>query len=132
MQYLLAVQNDESVPPPKAEDFDKIVGAVMKINEEMAKEGISVFLGGLEPSSKAKTVNATKGDKLITDGPYLETKEVLGGFWVIDVADEKTALDWATRCSQACQNVIEVRAFNQGPDTYEEYLKSDWRAEVTR
>jgi hypothetical protein len=81
------------------------------LNEEIQKAGAWVFADGLQPVSSATVVNNTDGDITITDGPYAETKEYLGGFWIIEASDLDAALAWAAKCSAACRAAIEVRPF---------------------
>ena len=73
--------------------------------------GIWVFAGGLHPATTATVVRYQDGDVLTTDGPFAETKEQLGGFWIIEAPDLDAALSWAGKASQACQAPVEVRPF---------------------
>jgi hypothetical protein len=87
---------------------------VAVFNTELQAAGAWVFAGGLYPPSTATVVRAVQdGDPLITDGPFAESKEYIGGFWVIQAADLDAALDWATRGSQACGLAVEVRPFQE-------------------
>ena len=81
-------------------------------NAELEAGGHLVFADGLEPAPTATTVDGQGKSPLITDGPYLETKEYLGGFWVIEAADLDEALTLAARASKACRGVVEVRPFH--------------------
>jgi hypothetical protein len=76
-----------------------------------------VFGGGLHPADTAAVVNATSGDVITTDGPFPEAKEQLGGFWIIDVADLDAALKWAAEGSAACRGPVEVRPFQDEPES---------------
>ncbi len=127
MQYLLSVIIDENAPIPPDVDFDTVVKDVMALNEEMVAKGTLIFGEGLHPSSSATVVRPQNGEAITTDGPYAETKEVLGGIWIIKAADLDEALDWASRATLACQAPVEVRPFQDSPKTYEEYLQSEWR-----
>ncbi|HEX4190885.1 MAG TPA: YciI family protein [Marmoricola sp.] len=80
-------------------------------NEEIRASGHWVFAGGLEPPAVATTVDNSAGKNVITDGPYSEAKEQLGGFWVIEAADLDEALAVAARGSRACRGTVEVRPF---------------------
>ena len=81
------------------------------LNDEMKAAGVRVFVGGLRPASSAKSLRAQPDGKvLITDGPYLETKEHIGGFWVLEAADLDEALAWGRKAVLACPPV-EVRPF---------------------
>ena len=71
-----------------------------------------MFAGGLQPAGTATVVDAQGGTPLMTDGPYLETKEVIGGFWVIDAPDLDVALKLAAEGSKACRGKVEVRPFD--------------------
>ncbi len=75
-----------------------------------------MFAGGLHPASTATVVRVQDGEVVTTDGPFLETKEHLGGFWVIEAADLDAALDWAAKATVACQAPIEVRPFQDEPE----------------
>ena len=89
---------------------------VMAVLEEMKAAGAYVFAGGLEEDvDKAFTADATSGTLLITDGPYIETKEFLGGFTVVDVPDDEAAKMWAGKVAEACGWPQEVRRFGQQP-----------------
>ena len=112
-QYLLAVQLDESVPEPEAERREQMArtGAV---TDEMRAAGVWVFVGGLQPSHASTVVRPGNGTTTMTDGPFAETKEQLGGFSVIRCDDLDQALSWAEKCALACGQPIEVRPFDDG------------------
>ncbi len=110
-QYLLSVYIDESQEPPTAEVMEKAYKDVDALNQEIKDAGAWVFAGGLHPTTTA-TVVKTSGDEVVTtDGPYAETKEQLGGFWVIQASDLDAALAWAAKATKACLAPIEVRPF---------------------
>jgi hypothetical protein len=82
------------------------------LNEEMAAAGARIFAGGLSAASSARSLRAQPGGKvLITDGPYLETKEHVGGFWLLKCANLDEALGWGRKAVVACRAPVEVRAF---------------------
>jgi hypothetical protein len=112
VHYLLGVQIDERVPPPTGAGWEASVARVGVVNDDMKAKGIWVFGGGLLPSDSATVVRVQNGTTTITDGPFAETKEQLGGFWVIEVADLDAALACAERCAEACRAPIEVRPFD--------------------
>jgi hypothetical protein len=113
-QYLLSVHGSETDPIP--DNIQEMYAAVDTFNKEVQASGAWVFAGGLNPSSTATVIDATgSGDPVITDGPYLESKEYLGGFWVVDVPDLDAALELARRGSAACQGAVEVRPFQPEP-----------------
>lgn len=91
-------------------------------NELLQREGHFVFADGLEPATTATTVDGQGEKPIFTDGPYLETKEHLGGFWVIEAADLDEALELAARGSKACRGRVEVRPF-QSAESFEALLE---------
>lgn len=114
-QYLIAVYDQpESRTRPSAE-MSEIVTAVGAVNQKAMDTGIFVFAGGLHDQSATTTVDARGGTPELSDGPYLESKEYLGGFWVIEVPDLDTALEFARDASVACRQPLEVRPFMEEP-----------------
>ncbi|RNL78864.1 YciI family protein [Nocardioides marmorisolisilvae] len=115
--YLLSVHHDlgvtdEWVPEGMTEaEVQQSYEDTGKFNEELKASGHWVFAGGLEPPASATVVDNRQGANVITDGPYAETKEQLGGFWVIEAADLDEALAIAARGSFACKGSVEVRPF---------------------
>jgi len=82
------------------------------LNEEMAAAGARIFAAGLEPAGSAKSLRAQPDGKVrITDGPYLETKEHIGGFWILKAANLDEAMEWGRKAAIACRAPVEVRAF---------------------
>jgi hypothetical protein len=110
-QYLLSVHGVDGAQPPPAELMEKMYASVNAFNAEVQAAGVWVFAGGLEPATTATVVTAADGGVLTTDGPFIEGKEHIGGFWVIDVPDRDAALDWAAKGSAACLAPVEVRPF---------------------
>ena len=116
-QYLLAVYSAESGPDlPSAEEMQRTYQAVDAFNSAVQAAGAWVFAGGLHPASTATVVRVRDGDVLTTDGPFAETKEQLGGFWVIMAADLDDALAWAAKATRACRAPVEVRPFQEDPE----------------
>jgi hypothetical protein len=116
-QYLLAVYSAESGPDvPSEEQMQRGYRDVGVFNEEVRAAGAWVFAGGLHPSSTATVVRAQGGRVVTTDGPFAETKEQIGGFWVIKVPDLDAALEWAAKGSAACGWPVEVRPFQELPE----------------
>jgi hypothetical protein len=117
-QYLLAVHHDWTAPPPA--DLQQAYEQVDAFNKEVRAKGAWVFAGGLTEPSTATVVRVERGEALLTDGPFAETKEQLGGFWVIKAADLDEALDWARKAAAACAGPVEVRPFqDEAPDDAE-------------
>jgi hypothetical protein len=113
-QYLLAVHNVEGPTRPD-EEQQQAYKAVDALNAELQARGAWVFGGGLYPADTATVVRVKDGDVLTTDGPFAETKEQLGGFWIINAADLDAALAWAAKATAACQEPVEVRPFQEVP-----------------
>lgn len=111
-QYLLSVWHDEDfVVDFSGEEMQRRGAQVGAFNQELQDSGGFVFGGGLNPASSATVVRSAAGSISMTDGPYAETKEVMGGFWVIEATDLDAALDWAARAATACEGPVEVRPF---------------------
>ena len=111
-QYMLAVHMTEADETPAQEDLDRMYKAVDDFNEKVRSEGAWVFAGGLQPIEAATTVDGTKPEPIVTDGPFAESKEYLGGFWIIEAPDLDAALTWAKEGSAACEAKVEVRPFD--------------------
>jgi hypothetical protein len=110
-KYLVAVQLPDNFNPSAA-DAAAMGRDIDVLNEEMVAAGIRVFVGGLTPAREAKSLRAQPDGKVLTtDGPYVETKEHIGGFWVLEVASLEDALAWGRKAVVACRVPVEVRAF---------------------
>src|SRR5437660_86230 len=109
-QYLVAIHLPDDFDPSSV---DKAMERDMDVlNEEMEAKGVTVFAGGLYPASDAKSLRAQPGGKvLVTDGPYLETKEHLGGLTILEAADMDEALAWGRKGALAGRASCEVRPF---------------------
>jgi hypothetical protein len=110
-QYMLSVHSVEGSAPPPPETVQQMYRDVAAFNDEVRTAGAWVFAGGLHPPSTATVVRVQDGDTLMTDGPFAEGKEHIGGFWVIKAADLDAALAWAAKATQACAAPVEVRPF---------------------
>ena len=115
-QYLLSVYMIDGQEPPSEEEITKMYADVDVVNEELKESGAWVFAGGLHPAPLATVVRENAGEVLLTDGPFVETKEQLGGFWIIEAADLDAALAWARKATVACQAPVEVRPFQDVPE----------------
>jgi hypothetical protein len=113
---MLSVFDDEGAADLAAEEIEQIYADVDVVNAELVETGAWVFGGGLHPASTATVVSAQGGETMITDGPYAETKEQIGGFWVIEAPDLDAALGWARKATVACRGPIEVRPFQDEPE----------------
>ena len=110
MQYLLAIYTVESMEPtPGTDEFDAHIGEYMKLSEDMQAAGAMLDGRPLEPVATATTVRVRDGETLTTDGPFAETKEQLGGFYLVDCPDLDAAIAWASRIPAARFGSVEVR-----------------------
>jgi hypothetical protein len=113
-RYLLSIYQPEGDPPPP-EILEPIMREVEALRRDMKDAGVWVFDGGLHPPATATVVRAAGGDLLTTDGPYVEGKEHLGGFTVVDAPDLDAALAWAGKLARAVDPLpVEVRPFQGG------------------
>jgi hypothetical protein len=110
-QYLLTVVEPSEGEAPEPEALDRIMKDVGAVDQEMRDTGVWVFAGGLHEPSTATVLRPSDGDVLVTDGPFAEGKEHVGGFSIIDVADLDAALEWGRRLARATTLPIEVRPF---------------------
>jgi hypothetical protein len=111
-QYLVAIHHPDDYDPAVAED-EAMHRDIDVLNDEMVAAGVRIFVGGLQPVSSARSLRAQPNGKvLITDGPYLESKEYIGGFWVLEAASLEEALTWGRKAAVACRAPVEVRPFH--------------------
>jgi hypothetical protein len=114
-QYLLSVHMVEGRSARPAEDDQKAFADVAAFNAELQAAGSWVFGGGLQPPATARVVRVRDGELHRTDGPFAESKEQIGGFWVVEAPGLDAALALAERASVACREPVEVRAFHEEP-----------------
>ena len=115
-QYLMSVWHAEDYQP-EPEEMELIFKDVDAFNAELQARGAMVFGGGLHPPSTATVVRVTDGEVITTDGPFAETKEQIGGFWVIAEPDLDAALATAKKAAAACRLPVEVRPFQEEPES---------------
>ena len=101
---------------PGAMPDARAVAAMMKYNESLQKAGVLLALDGLHPPSMGARVSFSGGKPRVTDGPFTEAKEVLGGYWMIQVKSKEEAVEWASRCPASDNEVIEVRQVQEFSD----------------
>lgn len=110
-QYLVAIHHPDDFEPFSEDEATH--RAIDALNAEMKAAGAIVFVGGLSSVREAKSVRTQPGGKvLVTDGPYIETKEHIGGFWVLEAATIDEAVEWGRKAAIACRAPVEVRPFN--------------------
>ena len=118
-QYLVAIQHPENYELPA--DAEAMIRDISALNREMISAGVRDFAGGLQPAGKAKSVRKQPGGKVVvTDGPYLEAKEYVGGLWLLKCRDMDEAVAWARKATVACRVPVEVREFLATP--------AEWKA----
>jgi hypothetical protein len=115
-EYMLSVYMVEGDELPSGEAMEQIYKDVDALNDRIRAEGAWVFGGGLHEATTATVVRERDGEVLTTDGPFVEAKEYLGGFWVIKAADLDEALAWAAKATAACKAPVEVRPFQDEPE----------------
>lgn len=106
-----------TMPDPKA------VEAMMEYNESLRKAGVLVGLDGLHPPSMGARVTFSGGKPTVTEGPFPDVKEVLGGYWMLDVKSKEEAIEWASRCPASDNEIIEIRQVQEFEDFPEEVKK---------
>lgn len=114
MRYLLSIQQPDGGPPPP-DVLDRVMRDLDTLNRELREAGAWVFAGGLHPPSTATVVRPRDGDVLMTDGPYTEGREHLGGISIISAPDLDAALGWAAKLARATTLPVEVRPFQDDP-----------------
>jgi hypothetical protein len=105
----------ETAPPDVQLDPER-VAAMMRYNEALKDAGVLITLDGLHPPSMGARVSFATGAPVVTDGPFAESKEVLGGYWMIDVASRAEAIVWAKKCPASANEVIEIRQVQEMSD----------------
>jgi hypothetical protein len=117
MRFMMLVipQGYEKAAPGTMPDA-KQVAAMMKFNESLQKAGVLLALDGLHPPSTGARVSFHNGKAKVTDGPYIEAKEVVGGYWMIQVKSKEEAIEWASRCPMSDNEVIEIRQVQEMAD----------------
>ena len=113
-QYLVAIQHPKNYNASL--EGETMMRDIDVLNDEMEAAGARFFAGGLESATKAKSLRKQPGGEVVvTDGPYLEAKEYVGGFWILEAANMDEALEWGRKAVVACRAPVEVRAFLENP-----------------
>jgi len=118
-RLLMIPQGYCSAPPDVQLDPER-VKAMMKYNEALQQAGILITLDGLHPPSAGARVSFASGKPVVTDGPFTESKEVLGGYWMIDVKSQEEAIAWACKCPASENEIIEIRRVQEMADFSDE------------
>jgi hypothetical protein len=115
MQYILLIYGDQSAMASASQDDRQAMTAeYMKFTEDLRSSGAMVAGDALKPATTAKTVTVRNGDRLITDGPFAETKETLGGYYLIQVDNLEQAIEWAEKVPTMVDGTIEIRPLGAG------------------
>jgi hypothetical protein len=111
-QFLVAIYHPNNFDPNTHEN-QSTREDITALNREMVAAGIRVYVGGLTPVIEAQSIRRdARGEMMVTDGPYSEAKEHIGGFWVLETKDMTEAVEWGRKAAIACRTPVEVRAFN--------------------
>jgi hypothetical protein len=113
---LMIPKGYESAAPGTMPEDEKALAAMMRYNEQLQKAGVLLALDGLHPPSMGVRVSFKGGKAKVTDGPFAEAKEVLGGYWMIQVKSREEAIEWAKRCPGGENEVVEVRQVQEVQD----------------
>ncbi|WEX07945.1 YciI family protein [Chelativorans sp. AA-79] len=125
MRYMmLMIPSGYETAEPGTLPEAEAVGPMMRYNEELQKAGVLVAADGLHPPSMGARVSFAKGFPEVTDGPFAEVKEVLGGYWIIDVGSLEEAIEWAKRCPGSPNETIEIRKVMEMEDFPEDLQKA--------
>ncbi|WP_053203159.1 YciI family protein [Jiangella muralis] len=117
MQYLLLIYSEPATEASAQSQMDAEMAEWFAYDEAIRKSGVYVDGNALQPTATATTLRLKDGERVVTDGPFAETREVLGGYYLVDVPDLDTALDWAAKCPGARYGSMEIRpitVFDQG------------------
>jgi len=121
---LLVIPAGYEKADPKAMPSPEAVAAMMKYNEEMQKAGILLDLNGLTPPSAGARVSFTTGKPIVTDGPFIETKEAVGGYWMVRLNSKEEAIEWAKKCPMLNKETIEIRQIQEFDDFPQDVQKA--------
>jgi hypothetical protein len=121
---MLMIPHGYETAPPKIDLDPERVAAMMKYNQALHDAGILITMDGLHPPSAGARVSFPGGKPVVTDGPFTESKEVIGGYWMIDVASREEAIAWAKKCPATENEVIEIRQVQEMADFSEEVQRA--------
>jgi hypothetical protein len=121
---MLMIPLGYEMAPPGVQLDPERVAAMMKYNEALKDAGVLITLDGLHPPSMGARVSFATGKPVVTDGPFTESKEVLGGYWMIEVNSRDEAIAWARKCPASENEIIEIRQVREMSDFSEEVQKT--------
>jgi hypothetical protein len=125
MRFIITAAPDPNKPKADAPVDDTLIAAYMKYNEDMHKAGVLVTAEGLNPAGKSARIGVSGGKRGVIDGPFAETKELIGGFYLIDVGSLEEAIEWALRCpvGLGIDDVLTILPMTEASDVPPEMLK---------
>jgi hypothetical protein len=127
MRFMITAAPDPNAPKPAADaPFDeKLMAAYMKFNEDMHKAGVLIAAEGLNPAGKGARVGISGGKRTVLDGPFVETKELVGGFYLIEVKSREEAIEWALRCPTGLgsDDILTIHQMTEASDIPPEIMK---------
>jgi hypothetical protein len=115
MRFMMLIYPGEKAESGAMPD-EKTIADMMKYNEELARAGVLLALDGLQPSSKGARITKSNGKRTVVDGPFTEARELIGGYWLIQVKSRDEAIAWASRCPIEDGEMIDVRQVFEMPD----------------
>src|SRR3989440_4347750 len=128
MRFMMIVRANKDTEAGVMPD-EKLLAAMMKYNEELAKAGALLDLSGLQPSSKGARIKFSGGKRTVIDGPFAETKELIAGYWLIQVKSKEEAIEWVKRCpapmGEDVESEIEIRQVYEASDFPEEIFSAE-------
>jgi hypothetical protein len=113
MRYMLLIYSEEPTTEPSPDEIDAVMAEWWAYDSAIKESGVYIAGDALQPSQTATTVRLKGDERVVTDGPFAETREVLGGYYLIDVPDLDAALDWAAKCPGAKYGSMEVRPIQE-------------------
>lgn len=133
MRFLITAAPDPQAPASDQPVDDETFNAYMRFNEEMHQAGVLVASEGLNPARKGAQVGVSKGKRTVLDGPFVESKELIGGFYLIDVASLEDAIQWALRCpvGMGAADVLTIHPMTEPADIPPQYLEMIRKAAPT-
>jgi hypothetical protein len=135
MRFIITAKpGEDGTPPDPNAPFDEaLFSAYMRFNEEMHRAGVLVAAEGLKPGGEVARVEVKKGKRGVVDGPFAESKELVGGFYIIEVASQEEAVQWALKCPTGLgfDDVLEIRALTGEDDIPPRLLELVWAAAPT-
>jgi hypothetical protein len=121
---VLMIPGDKNVEKGVMPD-EKVIAAMMKYNEDLAKAGVLLALDGLHPTSKGARIRFWGGKRTVTDGPFTEARELIGGYWLWQVKSKAEAIEWASRCPATDGDVLEIRQVFEASDFGPEVARAE-------